>query len=225
MGNISNCNMGDGEKMKPQVTSEHYYKLGYDSKERFCNYWHQINEIQKLDPETILEIGVGNRFVYEYLKKRKSHIYSMDIDRKLNPDTIGSLIEMPFADDSFDVVLCCEVLEHIPYDFFGKAMKEIYMVSKGYVIISLPDATRSYKIDIQLPPIRRIRKVVTFPKCRKPEHIFDGEHYWEIGKKGYSLRRIVEDMKEAGLYLQSTFRVFEHPYHRFFVLKKMCEYL
>ena len=38
---ISHCN----EKLKPQVKPDHYYKITYDTKERFCSYWHQIHEV------------------------------------------------------------------------------------------------------------------------------------------------------------------------------------
>ena len=49
---------------------------------------------------------------------------------------------------------------------------------------------------------------------------FDGEHYWEIGKAGYPLNRILEDIERAGFNIIKTYRIFEHPYHRFFILKK-----
>jgi hypothetical protein len=56
--------------LKPQVEPAHYLK-SYDTKGRFISYWHQIDEIFKLSPENVLEIGIGNRFVSDYLKKLK----------------------------------------------------------------------------------------------------------------------------------------------------------
>jgi hypothetical protein len=49
---------------------------------------------------------------------------------------------------------------------------------------------------------------------------FDGEHYWEIGKDGYPLSRIKNDIQKIGSLIQRTYRVLEYPYHRFFVLQK-----
>jgi len=49
---------------------------------------------------------------------------------------------------------------------------------------------------------------------------FDGEHYWEIGKEGYPLQKVMDEMRRAGFKIEKTYRVFEHPYHRFFVLAK-----
>ena len=53
--------------MKPQVEPNHYFNESYNSKERFISYWHQINEIIKLKPKKVLEIGIGNGFVSKYL--------------------------------------------------------------------------------------------------------------------------------------------------------------
>lgn len=50
---------------------------------------------------------------------------------------------------------------------------------------------------------------------------FDGEHYWEIGKAGYPLSKIINDIQIAGFKIEKTHRVFEFPYHRFFILKRI----
>ena len=49
---------------------------------------------------------------------------------------------------------------------------------------------------------------------------FDGEHYWEIGKAGYPLSKIIKDIQRAGFKIEKTYSVFENPYHRVFILKK-----
>ena len=49
--------------MNLQVEPNHYFNEFYDSKERWISYWHQINEIIKLNPKKVLEIGIGNGFV------------------------------------------------------------------------------------------------------------------------------------------------------------------
>ena len=54
----------------------------------------------------MLEIGIGNGFVSKYLKERKIKVTTVDIDERLNPDIAGSVLELPFAKGSFDVVAC-----------------------------------------------------------------------------------------------------------------------
>lgn len=206
--------------MKPQVEPTHYFNEVYDSKERFINYWHQINEIIKLNPKLVLGIGIGNGFVSKYLKERKLNIVTLDIDKRLNPDIVGSVMNMPFSDKSFEVVACYELLEHIPYENFHKVLSELFRVSKSYTIMSLPDASRVYRVYIQIPKIGVLKRLISVPRLKNPIHKFDGEHYWEIGKAGYPLSKIVSDIQRAGFEIEKTYRTFEHPYHRFFILKK-----
>lgn len=206
--------------MNIQVPFEQYFKKSYDTKARFISYWHQIDEIVQINPTTILEIGIGNGFVSDYLKKRGYYIKTIDIDERLNPDYIGNVLNLPFDDSSFQVVSCCEVLEHIPYENFKTALSEIYRVTNNYAIISIPDVTRAYRLDIQIPKIGEITKLIVLPKRKKIIHKFDGEHYWEIGKKNYPLNKIINDINLSGFTVLKTYRIFEFTYHRFFILKK-----
>lgn len=48
----------------------------------------------------------------------------------------GSIFEMPFPDDSFDLVVCTEVLEHLPQPAAGLA--ELRRVSRGWLLLSVP---------------------------------------------------------------------------------------
>ena len=206
--------------MKPQVKPNHYFVNSYDSKGRFISYWYQINEIIKLNPKKVLEIGIGNGFVSKYLKERRVNILTLDIDKRLNPDIVGSVLDVPFPDNSFEVVACYELLEHLQYENFYKALSEIFRVSKSYAILSLPDASRVYRMYLQIPKIGTFKRLILLPRLKNPIHKFNGEHYWEIGKAGYPLSKITKDIEKAGFNINITYRIFENPYHRFFILKK-----
>lgn len=146
---------------------------------------------------------------------------NLDIDRRLNPDIAGSVLNIPFADESFDVVACYELLEHLPYENFCNALSEIFRVCKSHAILSLPDASRVYRIDVQIPKIGEIKRLIHLPRRKKPIHNFDGEHYWEIGKAGYPSSKITNDIERAGFRIEKTYRVFKNPYHGFFILKRI----
>ncbi|RSD35370.1 MAG: type 11 methyltransferase [Methanohalophilus sp.] len=214
--------------MGKQVDSNHYYIGDYDTKERFISYWHQINEIIKLKPINVLEVGIGNKFVSNYLTNIGINVTSFDFDKQLSPDIVGNINDLPFYDDSFDVIACYEVLEHIDFSHFENSLKEMYRVSKSYVIISLPDVSLVYRLYLpvvklnkfEIMNIRLVKKLISIPRLIKPLHQFDGEHFWEIGKKNYSLNDIEAKIKSVGFEIIYTYQVFENPYHRFFVLKK-----
>jgi SAM-dependent methyltransferase len=50
-----------------------------------------------------------------------------------------SIEELPFESESFDLVTCFEVLEHVPYNIFEKSISEIERVSKKYIAVSVPN--------------------------------------------------------------------------------------
>ena len=53
----------------------------------------------------MLEIGVGNRTVSNYLKENGVDITTFDFDKELKPDIVGDVRDMKgIKDNSFDVV-------------------------------------------------------------------------------------------------------------------------
>ena len=201
--------------------AKNYYQGKYDSKRRFISYWHQIHEVLLLKPENVLEVGIGNGFVSRYLREQDTTIVTCDIDAHLKPDHIASVTKLPFADKSFDVVMACEILEHMPYAETLQGLGEIFRVSSQSAIISLPDATRSIYIEFPIPKFGKVKKLMVIPELFPKKHILTkGGHHWEIGKKEYPLSRIIKDIKKTGFVMEKTYRVAENPYHRFFVLHK-----
>lgn len=198
-----------------------YFNNSYDTKERFCSYWHQIDEIMSLGPDRVLEIGIGNGFVTRCLKEKGVNVKTLDIVHSLKPDIMGTVLEIPLANKVFDVISCCEVLEHLPYADFTEALREIHRVCIKYAILSLPDISTVYRFNVELPKIRPIKKLIPHPFPRPVRHIFDGEHHWEIGKREYPPERIKRDIERTGFCIRKSYRVFEYYYHRFFKLEKV----
>lgn len=199
-----------------QVSKEHYYN-DYDSKKRWISYWHQINETLKTEPKTVLEIGVGNKTVSNYLEKMGIEVTTVDIDVDLNPDYICSVTELDtlFQKDRFDTVLCAEVLEHLPFNYFEEALNQIKKVSNKNVILSLPDS-RTHRAYLKVPLIKE--KNIYFQHPFAKSHNFNGEHYWEIGKKGYDLKSILAIVSKY-FVVKEHYNVSEHPYHMFIILE------
>jgi len=207
-------------KHKIQTQAEHYLTCRYNTPARMSAYGYQIKETMECSPNNVLEIGLGNGIVSLILKKFGFSVTTLDHNKKLCPDIVASVTNIPLDDGSFDVVLCCEVLEHIPYSDFEKALREIYRVTRKHLIITLPDKNRYFSITAKIPMMRERRLVIECPFLFPKKHKYDGEHYWEIGKKGYSLGRICKSINNSGFTITSTYRMREILWHRMFVAHK-----
>ncbi|MFX0134714.1 MAG: methyltransferase domain-containing protein [Candidatus Hodarchaeota archaeon] len=184
-----------------------------------------MKEISKLkDISSILEIGPGNKIIYDILSKMGYDVKTMDINSQTNPDIIADIRDPGgFINESFDLILCCQVLEHLPYSDFHNTLENLYRMTKKYLIITLPYTSYGtfkpyFKIHFFpfLKPISWIRIFNLFPQ----EHIFNGKHYWEIGKKGFKLKRILKDIKDSGFMIRKHYTIFENPYHYMFACEK-----
>lgn len=204
-------------KSKPQVLKGHYFK-GYDTKERWMSYWYQINEIMNLNPKNVLEIGVGNKFISEYLKMVGIKTATVDIDPELEPDFLCSVTNLSkILKSKFDVILCAQVLEHLPFSEFEKSLHEIKEVCERYALITLPYGGIDLSLITYLPR-KGFKKIFSVKLPFPREHKFDGLHYWEIGKRGYSLSKIRNILKKYFI-VEREFYPAEHMYHYFFLLR------
>ncbi len=206
--------------MDKQVNKSHYNFGKYCFYERWASYWYQLGEIFKLQPQSILEVGVGDKVIKNYLQTNTNISYqSVDIAEDLQPDIISNVNDLKISDNSFDVVCAFEVLEHLPFEQFARSLKEMRRVAKKNILISLPHWGRHFSLTMWLPGLKKItwqKKLSLLPV----EHKFNGQHYWEIGKQGYELKKIRQIIKDCNLKIVRDYIAHESPYHHFFVLEK-----
>jgi ubiquinone/menaquinone biosynthesis C-methylase UbiE len=202
--------------MEKQVESKHYEFLRYMTKARWNSIWHQLDEIIRLDPKNVLEIGPGPGVLKKMLSIFGVNVDTLDLDSALVPDYVGSATNLPFADNTYDLVCAFQMLEHIPYEKSLQAFAEMARVSRRNLVISLPDAEIIWKYHFHIPKLGGRDVLVPRPGFGPKSHVFDGEHYWEINKKRYELSRVSDDMEEYAK-LVKTYRVPENLHHRFFI--------
>ncbi len=201
----------------PQVDRSHYDFNKYAFEGRFVSYYWQLKEVLALNPKSVLEIGVGDGVFGSFIKNNTEVSYtSIDVAQDLHPDVVGSVLELPFADESFDVACAFEVLEHLPFDQFDRALAELKRVARTHIVISLPHFGPMLSFSLKIPFLPQIRFAFKIPFHRT--HIFNGQHYWEIGKRRYSVSLIRQKLSVYG-EIMSDFVPFGSPYHHFFVLK------
>jgi len=210
-------------KFDVQVDKTHYTE-NYDTLERFISYYYQIDLARKLAPEKVLEVGVGNKLVSRYLKQTGIKVETCDFDAALEPDHIGDVRRLPMKDASYDTVIACQVLEHLPWEEIDKVLSELGRVSKKYILIFLPYLSINLEAVIKFPLIRSIfRKSYWNPFFRIPRFYKKieqpGEHYWEMGAKGFPKRKVEKKLKEH-FDIVKRVRPVLNSYHYFFILKK-----
>ena len=109
------------------------------------------------------------------------------------------------------------MLEHLPFERFEPALRETRRVSRSHVFISLPHFGPRPKVALKVPGMRELRLAAKLPFPRA--HTFHGQHYWELGKRGYSPGKIRSVLR--GLFaIEKDFLPFETQYHHFFLLRK-----
>ena len=203
--------------MKIQVNKNHYEFKKYVNKERFMSYYYQLKLIYDLNPKSILEVGIGNSLLKKQLSDKVNY-KTLDIAKDLHPDIFGSVENLPLEDNSFDLVCAFQVLEHLPFKKFEKCLKEISRVSKKNVLISLPYCHIASKFELKVPLIPIIRLSLAVPRFYEKIE-FKGEHYWEIGAKGYPLKKIKTVLSKY-FTIKKIINPYENKYHIFFVLGK-----
>ena len=106
--------------------------------------------VAALGPATFLDAGCGEGFVARALRERMPSLRLTGVD--LNPAAArlaaaanpgaafaaASVVALPFADGSFDVVGCFEVLEHLAGDGPERALRELARVARRGVVLSVP---------------------------------------------------------------------------------------
>ena len=93
------------------------------------------------DTESVLDVGCGPGKLLHRIPVGKA--YGTDLGRVglkhvRRPVARSSILELPFASNSVDVVLCAEVMEHLDPTHLAQAAKELYRVARRSVLVTVP---------------------------------------------------------------------------------------
>jgi len=130
-------------------------------KELAPTYYTRLKEVtQEVNNcHNLFNAGCGDGFLDIFLKKKVASLSSLDLNegdlkiaRLINPEKnvhyySGLLENLPFSSETFDVVVCMEVLEHLKND--QKAIDELIRVLKkgGKLIITVPSRNFPFLYD------------------------------------------------------------------------------
>jgi SAM-dependent methyltransferase len=153
------------------VDTSNYRKHMSDNpiQRRLIDRFHSkiTNIIVGLNPVTLLDAGCGEGFVADILQRElpSAQITGFDVledsvklARLRNPRgtfAVGDIYNIDHEDNSFDVVYCFEVLEHLHEP--DRALREMARVARHKVVLSVPhepffclaNASRGKNLDIR----------------------------------------------------------------------------
>ncbi len=107
-----------------------------------------LSVVREINPKQLLDVGAGEGFTLAKLQRAgvTAHVegieylpLAIELGKKANPNiklVQGTIYDLPYKANSFDLVLCTEVLEHLEDP--KKALAELVRVSKKYVLLSVP---------------------------------------------------------------------------------------
>ncbi len=134
-------------RFRNSIDAADYDLRAYNSRIYFQKYWqrrrHKIITDWVSDEMRILDIGCGSSKILLDLKS----IVGLDIRpnklrfmKNFGKSLVnGTLFTLPFADQSFDCVICSEVIEHVVYEDRIYAEFNRVLQSRGILILGTPD--------------------------------------------------------------------------------------
>ncbi len=209
-----------GAEREKSLERDRYLNEGYFSIWAMSSFIHQIHDIYNLKPKNIIEIGIGNGFTSSYLKSAGYDITTCDINENLKPDHVLPVqeLETVFANGQFDLAVCCEVLEHIPFEEFEPAIAAIAAVSDR-LYLTLPNYQKFFGFSGYFD-VPRIRQLFNLGLYLPIPHKIIPEHFWELDSHKYSKSKNIISILKKYFPKVKTRNYKLNRYHRAFICTK-----
>lgn len=172
-----------GVQREKALSRDTYFSKLYFSEPQLFSLSHQLAAIHRLAPENIIEIGIGSGFTSSFLKHAGYHVTTVDINESLQPDICSPLQDLPSVLDGrrFDLVVCCEVLEHTPLADLPANISALRKAGDR-LFMTLPNYARSFGVGVALRLPKQAAKIFgLYLDLKLKKNIERNGHFWEVG--------------------------------------------
>ncbi|OFX36378.1 MAG: hypothetical protein A2X08_14830 [Bacteroidetes bacterium GWA2_32_17] len=119
----------------------------YDTNKRLHVVFNELLT-EDIHEKKLLDAGCGTGWFSKWSVERGADVTSMDLGENLlskveqkchSKRIVGSILQIPFPNNTFDIVVSSEVIEHVPDPFL--AISELYRVLKpnGIMVLTTPN--------------------------------------------------------------------------------------
>lgn len=209
-----------------QVSTSHYKNNKPIAIWWWANDMYQINDTLKTNPKKVLIIWKWKWVVDFYLKNVCwLEVYSMDIDKTLNPDYIAWLpsLNNEIKNQKFDTIICAHVLEHIPFEYFEKSLENLSKICNN-LILQLPPSVLQIRLNFGMQPyLFDLKFNINIPLLFWKEYKFNWEHYWQPYRKWTSMWKIKKIIKKFFDIKENYQNPYNHYSYHFILKSKNAE--
>lgn len=206
-----------GAAREASLAREYYTAAHNFTPEHLHSLSFQIQQLRAFEPRRVLEVGIGNGFVSSYLRHSGIEVVTADINPALGADIVAPLAALPphlAGVPRFDVVSCCEVLEHMPLAELDDNLGTLAGLAR-HAFISLPGHWPWLGFSGRFGLHNRFIDVCLGLRIPSRRRLTDG-HYWEIHSE-WATRRSALIARMRRHYERVEAGVFPmHRYHYFF---------
>lgn len=210
-----------------QVDKSHYLFQTYSSERRFTSYYHQVKHVLGIITEhggtKILVAGKGDGVVpkileaYSDLLELGLIIHTYDFAEDLRPTYLGDLVEIEkIVTQKYDIIVCCQVLEHLPYEQAVAVLRSMSKLAK-HVVLSLPYKTLTFRGTLKIPVFPELEFCIKIPIIKNTKGMVDERHYWELGAS-ISVANFKKELKALNYEVRQAYTIKKHGNIFFLIL-------
>ena len=180
--------------------------IGHYSKKRITHQWTQPHLLSQVSCRRVLEIGPAMGLVTALLCNTGYDVTTLGQQGRpfahpVVPQLQRELTALHGEDIAgFDAILCCETPEHLDWEKVWPLLFVFRASGAKYLIVSVPYMAFQITVDfyVNRETMRHYFSMKKFLWCREFRRGLTDGHKWEVGYKGFSLRRWERQLIASG---------------------------